>query len=183
MDTGDDRELLARAVGGSAEAFETLLTPHLPMLLAYSRAICGDFHAAQDAVQETALVAFRNLHHLFPEVDFATWLRAIARRQALAARRKLTRLSLVAEEILEMAYLDLEPAAEATRQEALSECLGRLGGRMGDVVRAHYFDGRRLADMAATWKMNVAAVKQLLYRSRLWLRDCVDRRLASEKVS
>ena len=83
-----DAALLARAKKGDAIAFEHLIAPHLPMLFAYSRAICLDFHAAQDVVQESAIIAFRNLNHLFPEADFSTWLRAIARRQALEARRK-----------------------------------------------------------------------------------------------
>src|SRR6266850_2558088 len=35
-------------------------------IFAYSRAIFSDYHAAQDVVQETAIIAFRNLKHLFP---------------------------------------------------------------------------------------------------------------------
>ena len=37
-----ETELLARAKKGDAPTFERLLTPYLPMLFAYSRAIVGD---------------------------------------------------------------------------------------------------------------------------------------------
>src|SRR5215475_4523630 len=121
-----EEELLELALKGDKSAFEDALRPHLAMLLAYSRAICGDFHAAEDVVQETALVAFRRLNRLFPEVDFATWLRGIAKRQALAARRRLTRIQPMLDDALELAYADTEPASPR-EHEALSSCIGRLG--------------------------------------------------------
>lgn len=173
----DEAELLRRAKGGDVSAFTLLLSPHLPTLLAYSRAICGDFHAAQDVVQETALVAFKNLDHLFPEVDFGVWLRAIARRQALAARRKLTRVPLLTDGILETVYEDANPAEDNVYGEKLSQCLEVLSGRMKQVIRGHYFQGTSLAKLATDMDMSANAAKQLLYRARLWLRDCIEKRL------
>jgi RNA polymerase sigma-70 factor (ECF subfamily) len=177
MEQPDEADLLERAKRGEATAFAQALSPYLAMLHAYSRAICGDFHAAQDVVQETALVAYKNLHHLFPEADFSLWLRAIARRQALAARRKLTRLPLVALEILESVYDEPRLERTSARQDMLVRCLGALSGRMSKIVRAYYFDGSALADIATSLEMSTQAVKQLLYRARLWLRQCVERRL------
>lgn len=179
MDPTSENHLLARAKSGEVQAFEQVLLPYLPMLFAYSRAICGDYHAAQDVVQETALIAFRNLNHLFPEADFAIWLRAIARRQALTARRKLLRLSLVAEEAIEKVYQDPAPLS-GPYHDALTACLGALGGRMARVVRAHYFQGCRLDEVARNMGLNTSAVKQLLYRARLRLRECVQQRLGVE---
>lgn len=175
-------ELLVLARKGDARAFEQVLLPHLPMLFAYSRAICGDFHVAQDVVQETSLVAYRNLHHLFPEVDFSIWLKAIARRQALAARRKLYRFPLITEDLIENVYEEPILAGEGPRQEALQECLKRLAGRMTEVVRGHYFQGRKLAELASLLNLSEGAVKQMLYRSRLWLQECVNKRLQTENA-
>jgi len=181
MDSPTESELLNQAKAGNRKAFERALVPHLPMLFAYSRAIGGDYHTAQDVVQEPALIAFRNLEHLFPEVDFAIWLRAIARRQALAARRKLARLDLgIVEETLESVYQD--PTLTALRREALLKCLEALGGRMAQVIRGHYFEGAKLLELAAEMTMKTNAVKQLLFRARLNLRDCIRERLRLEQV-
>jgi len=177
METHDEAELLRGARAGDAHAFARLCTPHLPTLLAYSRAICGDFHAAQDVVQETVLIAFKNLAHLFPEVDFGVWLRAIARRQALAARRKLNRVPLLSEQILENVYADPEPADDGLYHEKLAACLESLSGRMKSVIAGHYFDGSSLQEMARQMDITTNAAKQLLYRARLWLRECVEKRL------
>lgn len=183
MPPDDETRLLAAAKAGDPEAFERALRPHLPMLFAYSRAICGDYHAAEDVVQETAEIAYRKLNYLIPEADFAGWLKAIARRQALAARRKLTRAGLVAEEIIERVYQDPWPASFDRRSEALEECLKQVHGRAAEALRAHYFEGVRLTDLAPRLSMTPAAVRQMLHRVRQLLLECVRRRLSVENVS
>ncbi len=172
-----ETRLIAAAKGGDPASFEDALRPHLPMLFAYARAICGDYHAAEDVVQETAQIAYRKLNFLIPEADFAGWLKAIARRQALAARRKLQKTTLVAEDVIERVYQDSEPAGQGGRGEALAECLQKLGGRAADAVRAHYFDGVKTDDLAARLDSKPPAIRQLLHRARLLLLDCVRRRL------
>ena len=173
--------LLAGAKKGDAASFERLVTPYLPMLFAYSRAICLDFHAAQDVVQETAIIAFRNLNHLFPEADFSTWLRAIARRQALEARRKLHRFARFAEEAVERAYEDPAPVEVSARRKLLGECIRALGERGQGVVEEHYFRGLSLSEVATRLETSVTAVKQLLYRSRKLLEECVRKRGLGEQ--
>lgn len=177
-----ETELIAQAKSGSVPAFEAALGPHLPMLLAYSRAICGDHHRAQDVVQETALVAYRNLNHLFAEVDFAAWLKAIARRQALAARRQGQRLLTFTDEALEAAYADPTPDAVAPQRDALVHCLEALERRASQIVRGHYFDGLTLAMLAERLGMNLNTVKTTLSRARASLHECVERRLRMESA-
>ena len=178
-----ESELLASAKGGDATAFQRALIPHLPMLYAYSRALCGDHHAAQDVVQETGLIAFRNLNHLFPETDFVAWVKAIARRQALSMQRKLSRVAALPEEFIEAVYQDPSPVAVAPRRDALATCLDALQGRLARVVREHYFGGSRVEELAQGMEMTRHAVVQLLYRARMALRECIQRRLARELTS
>ena len=177
----NETRLLKAAQGGDPKAFERVLRPHLPMLFAYSRAICGDFHAAEDVVQETAQIAYRKLNFLIPEADFAGWLKAIARRQALAARRRLTKTSLVADDVIERVYQDPSPAGR--RGEALTECLDSLEGRAAQAVKGHYFDGVKLSDLAERMGMTSVAMRQLLHRVRVLLLECVRRRLSVENLS
>ena len=165
-----------------AEDFERLVAPYLPMLFAYSRAICGDYHAAQDVVQETVLIAFRKRGLFFPEADFGTWLRAIARREALSVRRKLARLNRSLDEAIEHVYENPAPVAETPRGTALAECLRTIAARMGSVLRGHYFQGLPLAELAVQLGMTPNAVKQLLYRARLNLQNCMEKRLSLENA-
>ena len=175
-----ESRLLKTAQAGDPKAFERVLRPHLAMLFAYSRAICGDFHAAEDVVQETAQIAYRKLNYLIPEADFAGWLKAIARRQALAARRRLTKTNLVADDMLERVYQDPGPAATGRRGEALTECIDKLEGRAAQAVKGHYFEGVKLNDLAEAMGMTSVAMRQLIHRVRVLLLECVRRRLSVE---
>lgn len=174
----DEAALLERAKAGRREAFERLVEPHVAMLFAYGRALCGDYHLAMDVVQQTLLIAFRKLHLFFPEADFSVWLRAIARREALDARRRASRTALITLDAIESAYE--EPAEDSPRRGALVRCLGSLEGRSGQLVRRHYFEGVDLSSLSKALGMTVAAAKQMLYRTRLALRDCIRKRLAAE---
>ncbi len=178
-----EADLLDRAKAGSREAFEGLVEAHVPMLFAYSRAICGDHHTAMDVVQQALLIAYRKLHLFFPEADFSVWLRAIARREALDARKRKARSPLVTLEAIETVYQDPEPAEESPRRKALEECIGALGDRTGRLVRSHYFEGTALAALAESLGLTLAATKQMLYRTRLALRECIQKRLATEGPS
>lgn len=183
MDERLETELLEAAKAGDREAFERSITPHFPMLFAYSRAVCGDHHAAHDVVQEVALIAHQNLKHLFAQTDFASWLKAIARRQALAMRRKLTRTPVLAESSLEAVYHDPTPAAGAPRREALARCLQGIDGKLGRILHDHYFQGLKVPDLAQAMNLTRHAIAQILYRGRTLLRECIQRRLKVETAT
>jgi RNA polymerase sigma-70 factor, ECF subfamily len=184
MDPREEGRWLARAKAGDRQAFESLLKPHLPMLAAYCRTICGDFHAGMDAVQETALIAYRKLHLYFGEADFATWLKAIARREALSVRRKrVPSIPLVGERLLEIAFDDPSPDALEDHKDALKKCLEELDrrdARSAEVLRSHYYQGSPLGGISAETGINLNTVKTLLHRARLALEACVERRLRAE---
>lgn len=175
----DEATLLRQAKAGNCQAFEHAILPHLGGLLAYSRAICGDFHAAQDVVQETALVAFRNLDRFFAEADFATWLKAIARRQALAARRKLGKQQPAGEGLLEAVY-ETDSEEEPERKTALRACLDSLPPDERQLIHHRYAEGERVEEIAARSSTNVDTLRWRMYRLRQALRECVERRLRRE---
>lgn len=175
-----EAELIARARRGGAEAFEELARRYSAMLFAYARAVCGDHHAAFDVVQQTLLIAYRKLDLFFPEADFGTWLRSIARREALDVRRQIGRSRAITLEAVEAYYQDPDPPEASPRRRALAECVGSLEGRAGRVVRSHYYEGVKIPELARSAGMTAPAVKQLLYRARLALRECVRRRLSLE---
>jgi len=174
---------LARAKKGDPDAFGRLFSPHLPMLQAYARFICGDFHLGQDVVQETGLIAFRNLERFFPDADFASWLKAIVRHRAITAREKKARMAPLEPRIteaLEEAYADPTPQAVGPEEEALGRCLEALAAkdeRSARVVRNFYFDGSPIARIADLLRLNLNTIKTLLHRARLTLQGCVERRM------
>ncbi|MFD5830140.1 RNA polymerase sigma factor [Lentzea sp. NPDC060358] len=78
-DTRVDAELAHAAQAGDVSALGTLLTRHRPALLAIAVAMLGPGPDADDAVQETCLVALRRIGDLRDHAAAGSWLRAVAR--------------------------------------------------------------------------------------------------------
>lgn len=151
------------------------------MLLAYSWAICEDFHLAEDVVQRTSLIAYKKLDLFFVEADFACWLKAIARREALDVRKRQRRQALsVADEVLEAAFDDPSPSAVSPERDALPLCLDLLrqsNQRSAQIIHLRYFEGATVAEIGSKLALNCNTVKTLLYRARLRLQDCIHRHI------
>jgi RNA polymerase sigma-70 factor (ECF subfamily) len=79
---------LRRSVAGSGDALRDLYRDHAAALLAYAEAFTNDRHAAEDAVQETFLRAWRNLPRLqADERPLWPWLRLVLRHVLIDADR------------------------------------------------------------------------------------------------
>lgn len=175
----DPREVSA-AGGVDREAFGRLVSPHLPRLIAYAWALCGEYQAGQDVVQEALLIAYQKREQAPAPPGLGGWLGTIVRFEALNTRRKRVRIEPLAEDLIERLYGPSSVAGSPKRMDALSSCVQSLAGRVSELVRAHYFGGLSLGEVAPRLGMSLAATKQLLYRARLALKSCIQRRLASE---
>lgn len=138
--------LLAAALGGDGHAFSQLVKPHLRLLYGIAHRACGDPTLAEDAVQETLVLAYRRLSKLREASALRPFLAGIASRRARTllrgARRRNAREVASAEpvrparadEVLDASRLaarirtalDLLPAK---RQQVV---MLRLEGKMSD---------------------------------------------------
>lgn len=80
----NDEILVERAVDGDTAAFETLVHRHGPLMRAYTSRIVGSRTEADDVVQETLIIAWRQLPTLRHPSSVRSWLMRVASRQALA---------------------------------------------------------------------------------------------------
>lgn len=84
----NDEILVERAVHGDMAAFETLVHRHGPLMRAYSSRIVGSRIEADDVVQESFIIAWRQLPALRHPGSVKSWLMRIASRQAFAHIRR-----------------------------------------------------------------------------------------------
>ena len=87
--------LLEAALHGDGDAFSRLVKPHLSLLYGIAHRACGDRALAEDAVQETLVLAYRRLGRLRDPSALRPFLAGIASRRARTllrgARRRTAR--------------------------------------------------------------------------------------------
>lgn len=171
------------AMAGDRQAWRALYDAAFDGLAAYVQWRCGGLRGwADDVVQETWLVAVRRLGDFRPgETSFLNWLRGIAANVIRNQLRTLRRspLTLVAQN-------DLDQAGEASPADAIAEevarALAELPAHYEAVLRAKYFDGLRVEQIAEETASTAKAVESLLSRARAALREAYERRHAIENA-
>ncbi len=91
-DCVSDVDLVTRARQGDPAAFGALVDRHRTAVYRAALAALGSHADAEDAAQETFLLAYRRLGSFRGDASFKTWLLTIAWHQAINRRRSLTRL-------------------------------------------------------------------------------------------
>jgi RNA polymerase sigma factor (sigma-70 family) len=84
----DLEQLVHRACEGDVNAFVELTQRFQHFAFGSALALLGDFHQAEDAIQEAFLAAWSGLPSLSDPAAFPGWLRGIVRHQAFRALRK-----------------------------------------------------------------------------------------------
>ena len=109
-----EAELVARAAGGEAAAFEAIMRRHNRVLFRTARAILKDDHEAEDTLQDAYLRAWRALGSFRADVRLSTWLVRIVANEALARLRR-TSAQIVP---LDAAMTSTEPEIQAALVDA-----------------------------------------------------------------
>jgi RNA polymerase sigma factor (sigma-70 family) len=173
-----DGELLDQFLsrdGGSAAAFEAILTRHGPAVWSACN-LHGPAALAEDAFQATFLILFRRAGTLRVSGSLAPWLVEVARRTALKAgtaeRRRRAREGRVAvsESAGSPAFLPDE-IAPLVRAE-----VDRLPAKYRDPIHLCYFEGRTHDEAAIALDWPVGTVRGRLSRARQILRTRLARR-------
>ncbi len=190
--TADDA-LLARLRAGEDAAFADLVREHGPRLLATARRILREDGAAQDALQDGFLRAFRSLGEFRGEARLGTWLHRIVVNAALgrlraAARHPEEPLDPLLPEFSAGGHFREAPAAwapppeeEVERRELQRRVRAEVDA-LPDSYRAvlvlRDLEGFDTEEAARLLGLTPANVKVRLHRARQALRTRLDRILA-----
>jgi len=177
----DQRQTIARAAAGDAEAFAALHAAHAGRVRAYLLRSGFADAAAADLSQETFLRAFKSLRTFDGgRGSFAGWLGAIARN---VARRQWQRRKApenfdpdLAEEMF--AAGDDPAASPEVREEieAVRACVDALPAELARLVRLRYVAGRTTRGIAAETDIPEATVRLRLAEAGELLQRCLARR-------
>jgi len=178
-DDPGDAILVERARSGDAEAFRELVERYSARTLRLAWRILGDEAAAEDAVQETFLRAYRSLARFDARSQFGTWLHRIAANTAVEILRKHQHQRLRQEQIGEESASSTDPGPDrrALSQEVERAVRGALAGlspmeRAAFVLR--HFEGRSIAEICGALGLRESAGKQAIFRAVQKLRRSLE---------
>jgi RNA polymerase sigma-70 factor, ECF subfamily len=141
-------------------------------------------HADADEVfQNTCLVLWKKFDQYESEGSFYSWACRIAYFEVQQMRRQSQRLRTLSEEALS---LIADTALGSTdrlgqRQQALAECLQKLGDQDRDLIEQRYHYRRLPKEIAEMKSRSVHAIYRALARIHSALFRCVERQMAIEE--
>ncbi|MBI4785982.1 MAG: sigma-70 family RNA polymerase sigma factor [Chloroflexi bacterium] len=177
----DERDLIARAQRGDAQAYESLVRQHEQLAFRAAYLITHDAAEAADAAQDAFLRAYRALNSFKLGQPFRPWLLRIVTNQALnrvkAAQRR-TRMSERYAHELEMNPRDPSPDQTLAEKEAharLLDAVTRLSADEQALVSLRYFLELPESEVAETLGVPLGTIKSRLHRTLARLREIIQR--------
>jgi len=185
-----DVRLMLEVRDDSAAAFEELMLRYQNRLVTILDHLMGSRDLGEDLAQEVFLRVYRARKRYTPEAKFSTWLFTIANNVAanalrLRARRRevhwsprdseahgaqgLEELVLAASGQMPARQLD-----KAETRQIVRLALDSLNERQRLALLLNKFEGLSYADIAETMQLSPQAIKSLLSRARVQLREVLE---------
>ncbi|MBI4575597.1 MAG: RNA polymerase sigma factor [Planctomycetes bacterium] len=159
-----EAEVVRRVAAGDREAFALVVRAYQGELLALAWRLLGDRHAAEDAVQDSLLAAFRTAREVTPAKGWRPWLLTITLNRCRdRLRARLRRPRGLDPEILALrAAGDPGPrdaAEEGERRDEVRRALGELPSRLREAVVLHVHHGLSFTQSASVLGVPVSTLK------------------------
>lgn len=163
------------------EQFVELLTQHQTRLQSYIASLLSNPESTWDVLQETNRVLIEKQNDFVDGTSFANWSLTVAQFQVMAWLRNQKRdRHVLTEEMIDVFIQDDCVAGWRNRDQrlaALSACLEHVSEPNLAMIRARYHRDNSLAEISAETSKSVNALKQLFFRLRKSLSDCIEERL------
>jgi RNA polymerase sigma-70 factor (ECF subfamily) len=155
-------DLVARAKRGDREAFDQLVGPLVSQAFRLAYAMLHDREAAEDAVQEAAIRAWRKLNNLRPDTEMRPWFLGIVANQCRTTQRGRWWSVLRLEAPHLAGGADFED--RVTSGEDVRQALRRLPPQHREVLILHYYLDLPLHEVAAVAGIPLGTVKSRINR-------------------
>jgi RNA polymerase sigma-70 factor, ECF subfamily len=165
-------ELLIRCKRGEHGAMELLVERYKDGAYRLARALTGDEHLAEDAVQEAFIEALSRLGQLREPEAFAAWLRRIVRTACNRLTRK--RRESLSDAAADAATSEEDPLDGASRNEIdrlIRQSIDGLSDATRETARLFYLDELDQATVAGLLGVPEGTVRRRLHDSRRQLRE------------
>ena len=168
------RELVERAQRGDRESFGILADASIARLYNLANLMLADSDLAQDAVQETLIVTWRDLRALRDPDRFDSWLHRILVRCVYRAARNEQRQSVHRQLVESDGAGTPHPAGELERRDEIDRGFRRLRAEHRAVLVVHHYLGLSNDEAAEVLGVAAGTVKSRLHRATEAMRALLD---------
>lgn len=165
-----DEELALEAVGGDLDSFLVLCQRYYPAMVAVTRALLGDDHLCEDAVQEAFAKACRKLDSLKSPSCFGAWLTAICRNEAKSMLRRTPKAESLGNRDVPERMREEDPDVDLVRQ-----AIGRLPVDARELLYLKYRNELSHKAIAELLDTTPQSVHGRLQRARRSVKEYVER--------
>jgi RNA polymerase sigma-70 factor (ECF subfamily) len=185
-----DVRLMLEVRDDNAAAFEELMLRYQGRLVTVLEHLVGSRDSAEDLSQEVFLRVYRARKRYVPGAKFSTWLFTIANNVASNALRSKSRRREVSLDVRESGPLGARPLEglvpassgqiparqldKTEMRDIVRLALEALNERQRMAVLLSKFEGMSYADIAQTMELTPQAIKSLLSRARVNLREVLE---------
>lgn len=182
-----DVRLMLQVRDGDAAAFEELVRRYRDRLLTILEHLVGHREQAEDLAQDVFVRMFKARERYQPEAKFSTWLFTIANNvasNALRSRSRRREVGVPEGNAADSACLALDQLAKAAsgfmptraldkaeQAEMVRNAVAGLSERQRMALLLAKFEGMSYQDIAQTMDLSVQAIKSLLSRARVNLKE------------
>lgn len=197
-DNDDNVELMLRVRGGDEAAFAELVERHRDRVMSIVSRYLRDRTEAEDLAQEVFLNVYRSRATYRPEARFSTWLFRITANLSLnavrsrAVRKKVQSLTNSDADDASRRVEDLpDPRSESTQlaleKNELAAEVRRVVDALPDnqktAVVLNKYQGCSYEEVAEIMDLSISAVKSLLSRARMNIKERLTPFLQNQRVS
>lgn len=154
---------MAVTTSSDAVEFETLLAPNLPSAMAYARAIIGNRHDAEDAVQDAVLKGMQAFGNFRATQPFKPWWLTILRNTCKDRLRYSRRWLRTLQGWVQSFY---HADAETSSHEDVVRTLQRLPHLQREILELKYLTGSTYAEIAEILGIPQGTVMSRLHSAR-----------------
>ena len=165
------------------EEYLALLNEYGKKINGYVFSLVKDSALAEDILQETRLLMWKNFYQYESNTNFLAWGRKMAFYQILFHRRKVKKYpTSLSDEVLVTIADEIENMETDSRHQALETCIQKLSETHRKIILMRYYDNLSIETIADNIQRPEGGIYRVLSRIRASLNECIQKNISKVLV-